>query len=184
MRRFVSCLAVTLAILSVSFVWRSEELPSYAKLLTGMGVIPANADVAITEANFPDETFREYVSSNFDTDEDGELSDEEIEAATIIDVAGTYNSRGNISSLNGIEYFTALRVLQCEYNQLTTLNVSNNTVLTGLYCNGNQLTALDVSNNIALTHLDCCYNHQLTKLDVSKNTALMVLRCSDNQLTA
>ncbi|MBQ3455106.1 MAG: hypothetical protein IJG36_01595, partial [Synergistaceae bacterium] len=108
MRRFVSCLAVTLAILSVSFVWRSEELPSYIKLLTGVGVIPANADVAITEANFPDDTFRAYVSSNFDWDGDGVLSDEEIEAAIMIYVAGTYDSRGNVASLKGIEYFTAL----------------------------------------------------------------------------
>ena len=35
------------------------------------------ADVNITAENFPDQTFRDYFSSNFDTDEDNTLSDEE-----------------------------------------------------------------------------------------------------------
>ena len=47
--------------MSVSFVWRSEELPDYVKLLACVGVIPANADVTIDKAHFPDETFRDYV---------------------------------------------------------------------------------------------------------------------------
>ena len=73
--------------------------------------------------------------------------------------------------------------LYCDYNQLTTLDVSKNTALTTLDCSGNQLTALDVSKNTALTSLRCDDN-QLTTLDVSKNTALTTLLCSDNQLTA
>ena len=48
-----------------------------------------------------------------------------------------------------------MRWLDCEYNQLTTLDVSNNTALRELYCRNNQLTALDVSNNTALQRLDC-----------------------------
>ena len=71
----------------------------------------------------------------------------------------------------------------CSKNQLTALDVSNDTALTWLDCSGNQLTALDVSKNTALTTLDC-YHNQLTALDVSKNTALTNLDCSNNQLTA
>ena len=51
-------------------------------------------------------------------------------------------------------------------NQLTTLDVSNNTTLRDLECYGNQLTALDVSGCTALTYLYCGCN-QLTELDVS-----------------
>ena len=46
----------------------------------------------------------------------------------------------------------------------------------------NQLTNLDVSQNTALTDLDC-YSNQLTSLDVSQNTALTYLYCDNNQLT-
>ncbi|MBO4579772.1 MAG: S-layer homology domain-containing protein [Clostridiales bacterium] len=84
-----------------------------------------------------------------------------------------------IKDLTGIEYFTSLTVLDCYYNQLTSLDVSQNTALTDLRCNGNQLTSLDVSQNTALTSLDCSYN-QLTSLDMSKNTLLTYLSCSEN----
>jgi Leucine-rich repeat (LRR) protein len=73
--------------------------------------------------------------------------------------------------------------LYCGDNQLISLNVSNNTALTGLGCSGNSLTSLNVSNNTALESLRCCGN-QLTNMDVSNNTALERLYCSENQLTS
>ncbi len=76
---------------------------------------------------------------------------------------------------------TALEYLWCTDNQLTTLDVSQNIALTGLYCYNNQLTALDVSKNTALTVLDC-YNNQLTALDVSQNTSLIWFSCTGNQI--
>ncbi|GHU58355.1 hypothetical protein FACS1894133_2960 [Clostridia bacterium] len=95
---------------------------------------------------------------------------------------GSFRSYPEISSLNGIEYFTALTQLTCSDNKLTTLDVSKNTALTVLGCSNNQLTALDVSKNTALTVLVCDVN-KLTNLDVSKNTALARLGCYKNQLT-
>ena len=77
---------------------------------------------------------------------------------------------------------TALEALECDRNQLTTLNVSKNAALTVLSCYINQLTALDLSQNTALTILVCFYN-KLTDLDLSQNTALTILDCSDNKLT-
>jgi len=47
----------------------------------------------------------------------------------------------------------------------------------------NQLTSLDVSNNTALTELGCASN-QLTSIDVSIHTALYYLYCPNNQLTS
>ena len=78
---------------------------------------------------------------------------------------------------------TALTYLSCSYNQLTSLDVSANTALTDLNCTSNQLTSLDVSENTALTNLYCDIN-QLTSLDVSANTALTDLSCGSNQLTS
>jgi hypothetical protein len=77
---------------------------------------------------------------------------------------------------------TALKLLDCRENQLTSLNVSTITTLTELYCQSNQLTSLDVSKNKALEFLNCSKN-QLTTLDVSVNTALVGLYSSSNQLT-
>ena len=135
-------------------------------------------DVEINEINFPDDNFRTYVEDNCDTDGNKALSQEEIDAVYRIDV-----SEKNIADLKGIEYFSALTNLDCGSNQLTSLDVSQNTALIHLYCSSNQLTSLDVSKNIALTNLDCGSN-QLTSLDVSQNTALTTLSCLNNQLTS
>mgnify|MGYP000340859214 CR=1 FL=1 len=141
------------------------------------GIAVQSAGVAIDDTNFPDANFRTIVE-HYDTNKDSSLSDTEIAAVEEIDC---YDK--GISNLKGIEYFTALRSLNCGCNQLTSLDVSKNTALTKLYCKKNQLTVLDVSKNTALTYLRCNYN-QLTSLDVSKNTALTKLYCSSNQLTS
>ena len=137
----------------------------------------AAQDIEINEKNFPDANFRNYLLSQ-SYGYDGVLTEAEIKGITNIAVGGK-----NISSLKGIEYFTALTYLECWGNQLTALDVSKNTALIELYCFSNQLTALDVSKNTALTRL-WCYSNQLTALDVSKNTALTYLYCYINQLTA
>ena len=51
-----------------------------------------------------------------------------------------------------------------------------------LLCFENQLTFLDVSQNTALTNLSC-YLNEIRSLDVSQNTALTELWCEDNQLS-
>lgn len=112
-----------------------------------------------------------------DKNGDGQISEKE---ASIVE--GLSLSSG-IRNLEEIKYFTSLAYLECGRNQLTSLDVSNNTALTYLDCNGNQLTTLDLSNNTALTELNCGSN-QLTSLDVSKNTALTELSCGGNQLTS
>ncbi|WP_452230076.1 MULTISPECIES: T9SS type A sorting domain-containing protein [unclassified Lacinutrix] len=86
----------------------------------------------------------------------------------------------SIADLTGIEDFTALTYLDCQWNQLTSLDLSNNTALERLFCSNNQLTSLDLSNNTALTTLFCISN-QLSSLDVS-NTALNYLDCENNEL--
>ena len=82
-----------------------------------------------------------------------------------------------ISELNTL-YAKSLTYLDCNSNQITSLDVSENTALTYLGCSYNQLTSLDVSANTALTDLNCKSN-QLTSLDVSENTALTTLICDD-----
>lgn len=160
----------------------AATLVSGASLLTACGndvvdnPVPPEKTIAIDKANFPDDNFREYLLYQ-DYGQDGVLTETEI---MFIDDMDVYDME--ISSLQGIEYFTALTVLDCEDNELTTLDVSKNTALKQLYCGDNYLTSLDVSNNVALVYLDC-YCNELTSLDVSKNTALESLDCDENKLT-
>ena len=73
-------------------------------------------------------------------------------------------------------HFSELKVLHCAFNQLTSLDVSNNISLEDLECNDNQLTSLDVTKNTALKRL-MCFENQLTSIDVSKNIALIWFYC-------
>ena len=98
-----------------------------------------------------------------------------------------YDNNTIISDNEGKVVLTAtedaeLTTLGCSYNQLTELDVSNNTALAELYCYVNQLTELDVRNNLALTYLDC-EDNLLTELDIRNNTALTVLYCRGISLT-
>ena len=136
-------------------------------------IVVKDGEIVIDDINFPDANFRSWIKAHIDNGDDV-LSQTEIANTQEIGVYGQ-----SISNLKGIEYFTSLTVLDCYYNQLTSLDVSQNTALTDLRCNGNQLTSLDVSQNTALTSLDCSYN-QLTSLDMSKNTLLTYLSCSEN----
>lgn len=141
-------------------------------------------DVAIDGTNFPDPIFREFVKQ-FDTSRDDTLSQSELAAVTELKCSknsGTADDK-KIKSLKGIEYFTSLKQLYCDWNQLTELDVSTNTALETLNCGGNQLTALNVSKNTELKGLYCDEN-PLTKLDVSSNRSLEYLSCIENQLTS
>ncbi len=85
-------------------------------------------DVEIDENNFPDAKFRDYVQSELASGRNF-LTKDEIASVTTIDVCVQ-----DISDLTGIEHFTALEELDCSYNNLTSLDVSQNTELGSLDC--------------------------------------------------
>ena len=93
----------------------------------------------------------------------------------------------NINDMTGIEDFIALKWLDCDQNQISYLDVSNNIALEHLGCGcscsgGNLLTSLDVSQNVNLKWLQCQVN-DLTSLDVSNNFLLEYLDIGWNPIT-
>ena len=149
--------------------------------LSRMSPIEVVSDHDSLFVQFEDENFKAYCVENFDSDGDGKVSYAEAKVVTHIDVCNK-----GISSLKGIESFTNLTYLDCfsnpfsgSANQLTSLDVSQNTALTVLKCYSNRLTSLDVRGCTALKQLWCSSN-QLTSLDVSHNTALELLYCNSN----
>lgn len=147
--------------------------------------------------SIPDPYFKEYLVQNFDVDADGEISREEALSVTSITV---YTE--NITSLQGLEYFTNLTNLSCEihYNgwgsdgemsfnhnpvnhgHLSELYLSKNINLRYLSCGGNSLSKLDLSHNLQLQTVICRLNN-IDELIISNNMSLTYLDCSHNQLT-
>ncbi len=99
-----------------------------------------------------------------------------INQVNIIDVRGL-----NIADLTGIEDFVALQELWCGHNQLTHLDLSQNTALKELACGYNQLNSLNISQNTALENL-YCFSNPLGTLNITHNTSLVKLNCSEDQL--
>lgn len=167
--------------------------------------------VAQPGITIPDEVFRSYIVELLKTEgikspewDGGTIHRQDVEKITRIDIPAPGPTEPKIKTLAGIEYFaaleylsfpsqevsavdlnqnTALTYLDCRDNQLTSLDVSGCTALKSLSCYDNQLTSLDVSQNMLLDTLGCARN-QLRALNISRNTALEVLFCYNNQLTS
>ena len=138
----------------------------------------------VNKTNFPDAFFRDYVLNNIDQDSNGFLSEEEIASVTWIDCSGNGEERGIIESLEGLEIFQNLELLDCSYNRIGELDVSNNPKLKTIDCSVNRLGGyLDVTSNPALETL-WCYSNWLEDVDLGNNENLIELWCNDNQLMA
>jgi len=129
--------------------------------------------------NIPDANFKAYLVGEplINTNLDSEI---QVSEANIFN--GTISCENmNITDLTGIEYFINLTGLYCPYNQITSLNISQNISLTGLSCYDNQLTSLNLNGAISLQFV-YAWNNQLVNLDVSQNTSLISVLCNNNQL--
>lgn len=127
----------------------------------------ARASVVINETNFPDENLR-FVASQYDADENGTLSDDELAEITEINA-------GDIMNLKGAEHFKNLDFLCLYYGSdenpsITSINLS---LFPKLYrfslqdCAG--VTSLDFSKNPLLTEFELlrCPNVSSLKLPAS-----------------
>ncbi len=171
---------------SVATVDSHGEVTAVAK---GMTVITAEADGKSVFCNvtveaqegqtvdFADEIFEAFLLNKFDSDKNGKISTSEIK-----DVTELYCNSQNITSLDGIEHFKSLRILDCHSNNISSVDLSRNSLLTSLDCESNQISSLEVD---MLTNLEVlkCGNNNLSAIDVSRNNRLRVFSCSENNLS-
>ncbi|MDD3738662.1 MAG: hypothetical protein PHP31_05150 [Lentimicrobiaceae bacterium] len=73
--------------------------------------------------------------------------------------------------------------LTCVDNDITTLDVSGNPLLTELNCISNEITSLDLSKNTALKVL-ACRSNEISSLDLSNNKELEEALCGCEELTS
>ena len=123
-------------------------------------------DSPIIEFNDPN-FLQALLDDDVDKNNDGQISEKEASAVTSLIIAGEMQ----IVDMEEIKYFTALTILECRNNQLTSLNVRNNSALRRLACDNNKLTTLDLRYNNALTYLSCSGN-PLTKIILSRRHML------------
>ena len=168
-----------------------------SKLVTLL-VLLLHSQIGWTQTTLiPDTVFEQaLINQGYDSLLDGGVLTSNIDSITYLSMNGV-----SIVDLTGIEDFSELRQLQVLGTQLTSLDVSSNTKLrvldcgwskltslnlgssgiSELWCDSNYLSNLDVSQCYQLDTLICGIN-QLTTLDVSNNTSLTNFYCRDNPL--
>ena len=154
-------------------------------LLLALVCAVALAEVEVNEDTFPDETFRNYVLTNFDSDQSLSLSDDEIAAVDYISLSTLkYSEKGKITTLQGIEYFTELVELECSFlRSITSLDLNQNTkleYLTMSMCSS--LTSLQISKCTGLVALSFP-SVPISSIDVSCFPNLKCLVCSSTDIT-
>lgn len=165
-------------------VWLAAIAFIFALLMVGGSIVnvhaaePAQADVKIDAQNFPDETFRNYVTQHFDSNKDDALSPEEIAAAKTVNLADD----NSVESVQGIELLPALTEINVSGTAISGIDVTKNPELKKLnasmcyifdddYNMDYLLTSIDVTQNPKLEYLDITYS-KIDKLDVSRNPNL------------
>ena len=129
--------------------------------------------------DIPDANFKSALLNHnpiIDTNGDGEIQVSEANNySQAIDVISK-----NISNLEGIEEFTNLTKLECNNNEITNIDISNNIALTWFECRNNLLTSLDVSELSELRIFNCNRN-QISFLDLNENLKIEFLSIENNE---
>lgn len=159
-------------------------------LVMVFSLLPFTASAAgatpIDEKNFPDPVFREYVhkvaGSYYLTD----TIVRQIEALDVSkdNIKKVLGDRAPITNLKGIRHLKYVRDLNCQGQELTTLDLELNMRVERLNCRENRLKDLLLRpTGTSLKYLNCMFNG-LTALDLSKSSELTELYCTGNKLTA
>jgi Leucine-rich repeat (LRR) protein len=155
----------------------------------------------------PDDNFEAYLEAIGKGN--GILNDDSVYTPNINTLTSLDVSGQQISDLTGIAAFNSLTTLDCSFNQLDSLNLSNHptleeltaeysgganldvsgsTMLSFINCNGNNLTDVNVNGVINLEKLWISNfqggGYSLTNLDVSTNINLIELWCSFTGLSS
>ncbi|HRG57393.1 MAG TPA: PKD domain-containing protein, partial [Bacteroidia bacterium] len=130
--------------------------------------------------NIPDANFKAALVADLSINTN---ADTEIQCAEANAYTGTINVDFlGITDLTGIEAFTNITTLYCSNNNLTSIDLSSNTLLTVFACEVNQITSIDLTANTLLTSIDVT-NNQLTSIDLTNNSQLVNFLCTFNSIT-
>ena len=136
--------------------------------------MPVVAMTAIPDSNFE----QALVDLDIDDELDGFVRTSNIENLENLDI----ENKG-ITDLTGIEDFTALVGLWVSQNQITQLDLRQNTNLKFAFASNNALTSLQVDGLTALEKIEVL-NNSIGSLNLADNLLLQELELANNSLTA
>ncbi|WP_027385054.1 T9SS type A sorting domain-containing protein [Epilithonimonas caeni] len=114
-----------------------------------------------------------------DQNQDGEIDVQEALNISKISIDGansplnyiqfSSNKYFNIDSIEGINYFKNLKILECKNNNLTSIDFKNLTKLTQIYCHNNKISQFINFEDVGSLFIIQCANNLLANLDLSQS---------------
>ncbi|MGN0435771.1 MAG: hypothetical protein ACI4D8_03980 [Wujia sp.] len=170
---------------TTKLIYRDAELTLSSVAYSVPADEPTDGEtLEVNATNFPDAVFRDYISDNFDLDGNRFINPDEVMSIMV----NSYE----ISSLEGIEYFTELTYLYCYNASIDKLDVSHNLELINLVCSNTNVKEINLDNNSKLKWLECnnnqlvCLNVKATKdlePQISMDQELIYPTCDNNSRT-
>ena len=157
------------------------------------GDVRKSAEVKVSQAGaevpepeqFADEEFKRLMLEACDADGDGFISQEEADKVTELDLSYDSEStdRSVIGSLDGIRIFRNLKNLDCDFNAITSLDLSGMDKLEYVNCSYNKIASLNLQGCTSLMQVYANVN-ELTSLDLSGCENIKFVQAYKNRLTS
>lgn len=139
--------------------------------------LPAMAQVAIDETNFPDAAFRSWVKNYDISPKDNILTEDEITEQYTLSIIA------DVTNLCGVKYFKQITSVSWSQSNLQKLDISGQTSVRTMEVYQNALTELNVAGCTSLERLVAGSNNNLTSVNVSGCTSLKQLNLDTNGMT-
>lgn len=173
----VLSVTVSTAEFNKSFMLRELAASVVLKLTSSTGSVISEY-VRFIPSYTEEEQFIYYLLNNFDTNGDGSLELTAIENTKELNISDM-----GISTLSGVlDKMPSLEIFDCSKNNLSSIDLSKNELLTKLDCSNNKLQTLNLDNNQNLLEL-YCNNNYLSSLDCSNNEYLYAVDFCDNYIS-
>ena len=148
-----------------------------------------NAQVInIPDGNFKNKLLESSADNYIATNSDGKgikidsNNDNEIQRDEALVVQGLRLDGAGISDFDGLEYFINIKILEFNFNKITSFDASKYIFIKELNCFGNELIDLNLTGLKDLETLRCSSN-KIEILDLSGLTNLKFLDCNNNSVT-
>ncbi|NHN26094.1 T9SS type A sorting domain-containing protein [Flavobacterium jejuense] len=146
-------------------------------------LLEADATNSIASNVNPNSSATWNIYTKIDTNNDGEIQFSEAAAIIHLNVSGGSITNTEIQDLQGLEYFYNLSYFNCNYNQLTAIDLSVYPNLKYFHSTNGLITSLDLTNCDKLEVLNVGYN-LLTTLDLSQCPNLTDLVVRNNSFVS
>ncbi len=140
----------------------------------GASVSAATTKVALSKANFPDQTLRLYLKYTYDKNSNDYLDSDEISKITTL----SFKGNEQVADYSGIKYLTSLKDLYISHGKFDVLDLTENSSISTVSISLTKINSIKTGSGVKTLILT---QTNIKKIDVSKSdlSSLTMRGCDD-----